>query len=563
MVQQLFNEVERLKAEVKRLRGRVDAFSAGGQIIPGNITFNPVQSNNAQSVIQNFINNSGGNLVDGDVVVLDTTGARRITTTVTPQDVDVLGVVRDFRSTGPFLNAAETPVLLLGNMTGVKVNGAVAVGDYLVTTNSATRAKSVASDETQAGIFGIAETVNAAGDGTVTASIFPVSYGASVATGSGAMGPPGIDGPEGEEGPMGPPGPVGPAGVAGSQGPMGPMGAILWTETDAPEEAMPIPGPTGATGAQGPAGAIVTTDFYLQNEVKAWPPLVEIGAGFDLVTNAQWWDDEGTPTTKATAVPSSGEAGLDAKFKEVIKCITDAVDEGFNQRYTYADEPRIKSGSHISALVWVATTGGGSGITVKLRNSDASETLATSVTTDGDWTLLYVEDHTCAGTYVELVITKDASGTFYAGGPITVNIGTSGFLLPSRKGVYRLNDAANTAVQNLTAQTSQAFTDLDLTSVTSPLAYRGEFHAEVAEATTGQFAYSIRPNWTSWTAGVMSATTSVAIKAGAEPSDVERMTNDFNMLMDDTQIIETALSNSGGGTVDNCRLYLQGYWEWE
>ena len=38
MVQQLFNEVERLKAEVKRLRGRIDAFSAGGQIIQGSIT---------------------------------------------------------------------------------------------------------------------------------------------------------------------------------------------------------------------------------------------------------------------------------------------------------------------------------------------------------------------------------------------------------------------------------------------------------------------------------------------------------------------------------------------
>lgn len=37
MVQQAFGDIERLKAEVKRLRGRLDAFSVGGAIIPHNI----------------------------------------------------------------------------------------------------------------------------------------------------------------------------------------------------------------------------------------------------------------------------------------------------------------------------------------------------------------------------------------------------------------------------------------------------------------------------------------------------------------------------------------------
>ena len=37
MVQQLFNDTERLKAEVARLRGRLDAFSVGGQLIPNAI----------------------------------------------------------------------------------------------------------------------------------------------------------------------------------------------------------------------------------------------------------------------------------------------------------------------------------------------------------------------------------------------------------------------------------------------------------------------------------------------------------------------------------------------
>lgn len=306
---------------------------------------------------------------------------------------------------------------------------------------------------------------------------------------------------------------------------------------------------------------VISYGAILQNEVKAWPPLKEIGSGVDLVTLNQWWDDEGTPTTKATAVPSSGESGLDAKFTEVIKCVTDANDEGFIQRYTYADEPRIKSGAHLSALIWVATTAGGSGITAKLRNSGGSSTSATAVATDGDWTLLCVEDHTCSGTYVELVVTKDASGTFYAGGSITVMIGEDVVMLPPRKGTYRLNAGAQTAVEDLSSTGSKAIADLDLTSASSPLAFMAELHMDILEGATGSFNYTVRPNGeTSWSAG---AFTGPAMKGVVMPSDKEQHSIDFLMLLDDLQIIETELANSGGGTVDYARLYLVGWWEWE
>lgn len=308
----------------------------------------------------------------------------------------------------------------------------------------------------------------------------------------------------------------------------------------------------------------ITYGAVLQNEVKAWPPLVQIGSGFDLVTNAQWFDDVGTPTTKASAVPVSGEAGLDTKFTEVIKCVTDAVDEGWLQRYTYAEEPRIKAGTHISAAIWVGSTGGGVDVTVKLLNSDASETVGTLVLTDGDWDLYVVEDHTCAGTYVDLHVTKDTTGTFYAGGPMTVMIGADVVGLPPRHLRYRLCAAADTAVENLTGSTTKAYGDVDLTAQSSPLAAIGDFHAECAEGTTGLYGYNIRPNWENWAGpSTLAAATNVAIKAGAEPSDVERISNDFTMILDDQQIIETGLANSGGGSVDNCRLYMQGYWEWE
>lgn len=304
---------------------------------------------------------------------------------------------------------------------------------------------------------------------------------------------------------------------------------------------------------------LITYGAVLQNEVKGWPARWQIGSGFDLVTNNQWWDDEGTPTTKATAVPSSGEAGLDAKFLEIIKCVTDAADEGFVQRYTYADEPRIKSGSVISALVWVATTSGGSGITAKLRNSGGSSTSGTSVATDGDWTLLAIEEHTCSGTYVELVITKDASGTFYAGGPITVMIGADAIALPPRKEVFRHYNTT-TVVEDLSGSSGKATGDVDLTSITSPLATRVGCHVDLYEPSTGQFAYSFRPNGGGWT---MSIGTGAGFKAFVVPSETERQETDFEIVLDDLQIIETGLFNSGGGTTDYARFYMTHYWEWE
>lgn len=303
----------------------------------------------------------------------------------------------------------------------------------------------------------------------------------------------------------------------------------------------------------------ITYGDILQNEIKSWPPLLKIGSGFDLVTNEQWWDDEGTPTTKATAVPASGEAGLDAKFLEVIKCITDAADEGFVQRYTYDDEPRIKSGSKLSLLVWVATTSGGSGISVKLRNSGGSSTSGVSVATDGDWTLLCVEEHTCSGTYVELVVTKDTSGTFYAY-PLTLSIGGDVIGLPPRRLAYREIDGGVSLTGNLSgAADPNTWTDLDCTSNTSPLTAKvkiGVNFAQVANST--HYQIGLRRNGS--TAALGSGTSMGYVK----DADSEEVRSANDIICDDQQIIEYILDRaSGTGTLSYGEIILRGYWEWE
>lgn len=303
--------------------------------------------------------------------------------------------------------------------------------------------------------------------------------------------------------------------------------------------------------------SVANRSATLQNEVKGWPPLVQIGSGFDLVTNNQWWDDEGTPTTKATAVPSSGEAGLDAKFTEVIKCVTDAVDEGFNQRYTYADEPRIKSGAVISALLWVATTSGGSGITVKLRNSGGSSTSGSVVATDGDWSLIVVEDHTCSGTYVELVVTKDASGTFYAGGPITVMVGADATALPQRglRYVYRdpvlTLDLANAADPN-------TWTDEDITGDTSNLAVIAQLHFRMRETDASTtYLFDVRRNGSSKALATDQAIAVVQVS-------MTELRAFWNQLLDDGQVFEYILDRiAGASNLDVGSLYVDAWWEWE
>ena len=307
---------------------------------------------------------------------------------------------------------------------------------------------------------------------------------------------------------------------------------------------------------------VITYGASLQNEFKAWPPLVRIGAGFDLVTADQWFDAVGTPTTQATAVPAAGESSLDEKFLEVIKCVTDANDEGWSQRYTYAAEKRIKLGKHISAAIWLGTTGGGSaGLTVRLVNSDASDTAGVAVLHDGDFSLYVVEDHTCAGTYVELVVTKDSSGTFYAGGSITVMVGADAIELPPRKTVYR-SLSSDVLLEDLNGSGAKARGNVDATSISSALAVMLCVQAVTADNdSTDEWGYHVYPNH--WGAGAGQEGERRVWGRVGDSGDNSPFDTYFEVLCDDQQIIETELTLFSGTAIDTARLYLNGYREWE
>jgi hypothetical protein len=107
-----------------------------------------------------YVNESGGALVDSDVVVVDPTADRSVTTTAVEGDLGVVGVVIRGGADGRHVRVATTGVVQ------VKVDAATAREDYLRTSTTATRATPEANCE--AGCFARALTTTA-GVGTVWA----------------------------------------------------------------------------------------------------------------------------------------------------------------------------------------------------------------------------------------------------------------------------------------------------------------------------------------------------------------------------------------------------------
>jgi hypothetical protein len=172
-----FGNTQRLMLDrIRRLEVRLGSIAIGNKIAPTAYSgILPLANGGTASIFgplgstPMFLNNTGGVLNNGDVVVLDFTAARRIDDTTTARNPKVAGVVK---GTGPFANGAETPVLVSGYHTALKVNGAVVAGDFLATGTNAVRASSIGATA-GAGAFAMAFTANASGNGTVEAMVFP------------------------------------------------------------------------------------------------------------------------------------------------------------------------------------------------------------------------------------------------------------------------------------------------------------------------------------------------------------------------------------------------------
>lgn len=285
----------------------------------------------------------------------------------------------------------------------------------------------------------------------------------------------------------------------------------------------------------------------LVNEVKGWPPIVNTGS---LSTLGLWWDDVGTVSVGAAVIPVASE-GITENYAQAMKIVASTGSSGVYQRYTYANEPRVKSGRKLSALVAIWSVGGAS-ITAKLVNSDASSTSATAVTTAA-WNIVEIPNHTLAGTYCDLQITVAAAGTFYVV-PLGVNIGTRGVPLRPRGGIYK---SANGALVTAVDPGGADWTDVDTTTVTSNLAYMVQLHGLYYNATNEQSSLSIRRNGSTEGPALgnelcRSGTTAHAVLVAG--------IGVFNC--DDGQIVEYK-TNRPAGDNENVYINSMGWWEWE
>lgn len=90
-----------------------------------------------------------------------------------------------------------------------------------------------------------------------------------------------VQGDEGNDGDIGPPGIRGIDGAIGPTGPEGPpFPALIYLESDLPEDVLPIPGPQGPQGVAGATGAQgeQSIGFVLHEDCDADPDIIMIGS---------------------------------------------------------------------------------------------------------------------------------------------------------------------------------------------------------------------------------------------------------------------------------------------
>jgi hypothetical protein len=303
-----------------------------------------------------------------------------------------------------------------------------------------------------------------------------------------------------------------------------------------------------AAGGAGDMTYAVIQACQLINEIKGWPPNVPIDS--DLVTLNLWWDDAGSPTTKATVVDVAGEAGITETYELALKCAGDGAGDGFMQRYTYADEPRLKVGRVCSAIlaIWSVSA---IEVTAKLLNSDASETAAAAVAAAA-WTIVKIENHTLAGTHCDLQVTAGAAGTFYVV-PLGMNIGTKAFPLRARGLRYVETGYQGAWTVNGVDLAGASWTDADFTSVSSSLTATNRLLVAYNNTTAAGTGPTFRRNGSADAYGFHVATKQSTSNFLAADT--------IDMACDDGQIIEYT---TGAGAGDTEALYVAcgGYWEW-
>lgn len=331
----------------------------------------------------------------------------------------------------------------------------------------------------------------------------------------------------------------------GSAGALGVSTKAALEDHEHPMQAAPASAPTdypylGFGSNAGLSAEVDIQSMQLVNEIIGWP--VYVPNGTNLATGNLWLRKSGTMGA-VTVVDTSGEAGITDNYEQAIKALPAAANDAIEWvPWIYANEPRVKAGKVISAMfaVWCV---GGTGVTAKLVNSDASETAAAKVNTAA-WNIVKIENHALAGASCKPQFIADGAGTFYVV-PLGVCIGPRALVLPPRP--WREIDISST--NYFYNANPSSWEDVDMTSQTSPLAFWIRGHGRYTNnSREDQFIY-IRRNGSPNSPEVVLA------------DDINKIYSfSFNVFLDDGQVFE--VSSSYPADTDLLFLFLHSYREW-
>jgi hypothetical protein len=295
---------------------------------------------------------------------------------------------------------------------------------------------------------------------------------------------------------------------------------------------------TGLTGVGGGSSAAIA------NEFKNWPTLEGVDNG-----QPEWWEVNANCTL--TDVDVAGES-ITETWERCLKIVTSA-DSYCYQPFTYADEPRIKSGRTVSVSVAVWSVGS---VTARVRLQSSVGSLDVASTTAAAWTILTLEATVLDGTSVQVRF-EAATGTAYFV-PLAFGVGdTAPHELPPRGHRFRWRDP--TSIKVLTGLGDEdTWTDIDCTSATSNLCCMILSKVTLFDNDgTDEYVFHTRRNGSSQAKG--DATERARVQATNQRQPESEMTQ----IVDDGQIFEYDFDRvNGTGTLDYGEVFLLGWWEW-
>lgn len=306
---------------------------------------------------------------------------------------------------------------------------------------------------------------------------------------------------------------------------------------------------TDVATLQSQVGALSMTPAV--NEVMNFPSLENADD-----TQPEWWEEaDGNATL--TEVDVSGES-ITTSFDRALKVVTTGSSYAY-QRFTYTNQPRLKSGRVVSyaCAVWAV---GGDAARVRVQSSAGLLGVSDDTTLAG-WTILTVENVTLTGTTVDIRHEVDTGTAYFVPlgfviGPVAPTVQ----LHPRPTRTKWLDTAAEAKVLDGTGDEA-TWTDVDVTANTSALAVRAHCQARLRDSGTAADEYSlhVRRNGSSEAQADANMVAHLLLPA----SDDTVALNSFSVILDDEQVFEYFFDRvAGSNTLDAGEISVRAYDEW-